>query len=538
MLRVNKLHFTFPFSLLTAIIFIPFYILLLNSCTTEPQTGSLTGTVNLEGETDHSGITLGIYELVTLDTTITRINNEYPHIGIKISQHTEFDHRFGNLTKYSQTDAYGNFKIKDIPTGRYNIVALKDSFGFKYIYEIQILKDENLLSNVEFSILNSKLNSKFKTCPVKSVQSKNNKYLTGVQNSKLNNREADIILYPVTDISSNVDTTTTWETNHHYIIEDDITVSGDLTIEPGAIIRLNEGVKLTISGNLNAVGEKENMIWFTSNDSFKEFKTKLDSIQLYNKINLNCSNIINNEFSWCKINWAAKGITNFYNNLNFHHNIISNCRDGFFNQSNGLKYSNIICKNVKNNVNFIQNSVNFNVYNNILINNQFSFIIIESEGTIKNTYFEDNHVGIIPFLNREDNLLIKYNCFKNNDFSISLIGSYVSVEYNNFYNSYRSIQIEAYYGKQTIYIYSNPTINNNNFFNLCTNISIKPEDDDYGWFLSSIGVNKDIVINDNYWKFINSIDQMIIDINDNEDYYYRIIYNPVNYENDAGIQGK
>jgi len=96
----------FPF--FTAIIFIPLYILLLNSCTTEPQTGSLTGTVNLEGETDHSGITLGIYELVTLDTTITRINNEYPHIGIKISQYTEFDHRFGNLTKYTQTDANGS----------------------------------------------------------------------------------------------------------------------------------------------------------------------------------------------------------------------------------------------------------------------------------------------------------------------------------------------------------------------------------------------------------------------------------------------
>ena len=104
-----------------------FYILLiitLLSCTTQPQTGTLSGNVQLQGEEDHSNITIAIFELATLDPDIVAINQEYPHIGVIINQPTEFDHRFGNLVKYTETDANGNFKIKDIPTGRYNVVAI------------------------------------------------------------------------------------------------------------------------------------------------------------------------------------------------------------------------------------------------------------------------------------------------------------------------------------------------------------------------------------------------------------------------------
>jgi len=74
--KINS-HFPFhisptsPFSLfpfLTAIIFIPFCILIINSCTTEPQTGSLMGTVNLEGESDHSGKKLINVECLMLNS--------------------------------------------------------------------------------------------------------------------------------------------------------------------------------------------------------------------------------------------------------------------------------------------------------------------------------------------------------------------------------------------------------------------------------------------------------------------------------------
>jgi len=45
---------------------------------TESKTGTLTGTVLLEGKQDQSGISVALYKLAELDTTILRYNREYP----------------------------------------------------------------------------------------------------------------------------------------------------------------------------------------------------------------------------------------------------------------------------------------------------------------------------------------------------------------------------------------------------------------------------------------------------------------------------
>ena len=81
------LHFTFYILLIITLI----------SCTTSPQSGSLSGTILLDGQEDHSSITVALYELSELDPDIIEVNEKYPHIGIIVNQMTEFDHRFGNL---------------------------------------------------------------------------------------------------------------------------------------------------------------------------------------------------------------------------------------------------------------------------------------------------------------------------------------------------------------------------------------------------------------------------------------------------------
>jgi len=122
-------------------------LLLLVSCTKSPMdspSGTLTGTVLLEGQPvcagrqDHSGITVALYKLAELDTTILRYNREYPNVGSPISQATEFDHRLGDVVVESKTDADGSFKIEDIPQGEYNFVAPKQGFGWKNIINIHI----------------------------------------------------------------------------------------------------------------------------------------------------------------------------------------------------------------------------------------------------------------------------------------------------------------------------------------------------------------------------------------------------------------
>jgi len=73
------------------------------------------GTVLLEGQTDHSGITVALYKLAELDTTILRYNREYPNVGFPISQATEFNHWVGEVVAESKTNSDGSFKIQNIP---------------------------------------------------------------------------------------------------------------------------------------------------------------------------------------------------------------------------------------------------------------------------------------------------------------------------------------------------------------------------------------------------------------------------------------
>ena len=64
---------------------------------TAPDTFSLAGTVHLEGQEDHSGVTVALYNLVEPDTAVVRLQKEFPFVGVPISQQTEFDHRLAEL---------------------------------------------------------------------------------------------------------------------------------------------------------------------------------------------------------------------------------------------------------------------------------------------------------------------------------------------------------------------------------------------------------------------------------------------------------
>ena len=123
----------------------PILILLLTSCSKSPTstaTGTLTGMVKLEGQQNHSGISVALYKLAELDTTILRYNREYPNVGFPISQATEFDHRLGEVAAEAKTKQDGSFEIAGVEEGTYNLVAEKVGFGWKYIYNISITSSQ------------------------------------------------------------------------------------------------------------------------------------------------------------------------------------------------------------------------------------------------------------------------------------------------------------------------------------------------------------------------------------------------------------
>ncbi|KAA3617042.1 MAG: hypothetical protein D8M58_04400 [Calditrichaeota bacterium] len=137
------------------------------SCSESVSNNEVTfsGTVTLEGETDFSGVTVSLYEPVELDTALVRINEQYPNIGVQISQETEFDHRavdsFDNpleAVATTTTSADGSWQIK-VEEGVYNVVVEKEGFGWKYEYEAEYSKDLSSVLKPEIVLSGEYFNS-------------------------------------------------------------------------------------------------------------------------------------------------------------------------------------------------------------------------------------------------------------------------------------------------------------------------------------------------------------------------------------------
>ncbi len=141
------------FNFLYLIIFISSICLLWycsNPSGSNDDTVTFSGTVTLEGETDHSGVKVSLYEPVELDTALVRINKQYPDIGVHISQEKEFDHREHESVYNTTTNAEGRWTIEKVKNGTYNVVAEKDSFGWRYKWNVNktvnmILKKAKIL---------------------------------------------------------------------------------------------------------------------------------------------------------------------------------------------------------------------------------------------------------------------------------------------------------------------------------------------------------------------------------------------------------
>ena len=215
-----------------------FYLLLciLFSCllvlcskdSTKPEMVTFSGTVTLEGKTDYNGVTVSLYQPVVLDTALVRINQQYPNIGVQISQETEFDHREHSPLYSTNTDASGHWKIEEVTPGTYNVVAEKDSFGWRYRY------------NSEGGQNNFDLKKAF--------------YLKGQYNSVFSIPGNSFI-----NISGNV----LFSNN------------SQLNIGAGTVIEFENNSNLEIYGQLDCSGDNNNPILFSSKSQSDSWKFRL-----------------------------------------------------------------------------------------------------------------------------------------------------------------------------------------------------------------------------------------------------------------------
>lgn len=126
-----------------------FALILVLSCSKDSSgpdnnTVTVSGKVTLEGVSDYSGVTVSLYAPVALNPEIAAINQQYPNIGVKISQETEFDHREGTAAYSATTNAAGEWSIGNVAKGTYHLVAQKSSFGWRYLYNNDLNGDRTL----------------------------------------------------------------------------------------------------------------------------------------------------------------------------------------------------------------------------------------------------------------------------------------------------------------------------------------------------------------------------------------------------------
>lgn len=189
---------------------------------TGPQTGTLAGTVTLEGASNHAGITVAAYEPATLDSLTETLTRQYLDADFLLSQPALFDHRKATPVAETTTDADGSFRLAEVPTGTYNLVAREDGFGWRYVYDVSVGAG---------------------TQSVAAVQ-----------------------LLAERQVSGALTENTTWEAHRHYIVTSDLSVPEGvtLTIEEGVVVRFASETGLTVAGGFRVIGNRSARVVFTS----------------------------------------------------------------------------------------------------------------------------------------------------------------------------------------------------------------------------------------------------------------------------------
>lgn len=98
----------------------------------------LVGHVFLDGETDHSGITVALYPLAQPDSTWDTARERFPFVGMEQAQQLIFDHREHEPIVSTRTGPDGTYELTAFEPGTYNLVATKAGWGWRYITNVAL----------------------------------------------------------------------------------------------------------------------------------------------------------------------------------------------------------------------------------------------------------------------------------------------------------------------------------------------------------------------------------------------------------------
>ncbi len=442
------------------------------------ETVTFSGKVTLEGQTDHSGVTFALYKPVELDTALVRINEQYPNIGVQISQETEFDHREHTPVVTTVSDAGGNWKIENVAQGEYNVVASKDGFGWQYRYEVG----------------------------------------RGSQNFDLSE---------VINVSGILTGNIMWESGKSYVLE------GEVFVDAGATLTIEE--KVWCLGKLNSRLTVNGRVIKTQT-GFSHFSNDISNSGFWRGILINSSN---NTLDGITLRKTTSGISIRNNSNKINNAIITGASSTGISLSQNISQCSIdkvlldenfvgLQVSDADNTNEIKNSI-------IIGSNDDGISISQSDILISNNLITKNANGIICWF-QSDAIIKNNDIVKNLSVGIEVSGCKPSITFNNIQsNEFQAIYITArgYNSK------SEPVINRNNLSTksqvitqiVGTIVSDNGEDIDATnnwWATTDITVLNSMIIDKNDY---DPSDQV------NYPYTGMILYNPLLMDKDpsAGI---
>jgi parallel beta-helix repeat protein len=477
----NKILPTSYFLLLT---FFTSYFLL-SSCSQATENGeegvTFSGIVTLEGETDHSGVTISLYKPVELDTALVRINEQYPNIGVKISQQTEFDHRDHEPAYVTLSQSDGSWIIDGISPGDYNVVAEKDSFGWAYQFE----SNDNSNTNLPELTL------------YKSI------YITG-------NIFEDIILME----------------NQSLIITNNTVLTDQYKIQFSKNNKLlfARGTKLEVYGLLQFDELSENYHLISSIDP----NAKGSGLFIKNEGQV-LSNIV---FSYLNNAVFTDALSA---NLEIKNCLLHDCDIGLYLNSSNSKLSNVTINYI--NDTGIECLKELVLINTLICKSDRGIISIDNYASISNNYFYENNLALIA---HKGDIFITNNNFESNNIGVVVSASDCTIQKNEFYNNQLDIELNRVsIQSQVLFDYSEPDISYNNYLGTNTVISVFGENGLSGVGSVGVGISEDLLMANCYWNITVDfyIQERIIDVNDEPNYRHSVLYNPIleSQYHDAGI---
>lgn len=463
-------------------------------CNNEDKLGTLSGIVELINDTgdpqadpvDFAGVTISLYELAELDTSVVRINQQHPYLGVIVQQEMYFDHRYQQPVLSVASAPDGSFTLNKITPGSYNLVAQKDGWGYAYQYSLEILEGENALGKATL----------------------NNRILEGVARSRSESGKDTITLYPERQLSGFGTSDLVFQAGRHYVVTDDFSImpGAQVVFEPNTTIRINPHKELVLYSSLECPAPGEGFFRVVSNDQ----TTVADTLTPFQRVRIADADLPQAQvFKGAIIRDSYSGIVSNAPGFTVSNCFISSRQTAvsIYNTIDNQIVNCVLCDGKNSSFGAAMNdgSPSATLRNNIIVNNSLGVLIRNSANVeVSNNYFANCSMGILNLMDGQTTAT--HNSFVNCGSALRNANRALMTIHYNEISADIGISNERDYAGSAASGLTQITANNNNL--VCDTWAV------YSKFVNHPGYDLDCT--NNYWGTTNAqaIPQLIFDSND------------------------